>query len=100
MAFSLAAVGIERRFLMVDDNQDSTIKKMEEVHAPDNLQHFCAPVIHPTTGEIITSYKRLVNDPKLRDVWETSSGKDWGGLAQGDKRTGTSGTNTLITNEC
>ena len=68
MAFSLAAVGIERSFLMVNDNQDSTIKTMEEVHAPDNLQHFCAPVIHPTTGEIITSYKRLVNDPKLRDV--------------------------------
>ena len=56
MAFSLAAVGIERRFPMVEDNQDSTDKTMEEVHAPDNLQHFCAPVIHPTTGDIITSY--------------------------------------------
>ena len=65
-------------------------------HAPDNLQHFCAPVIHPTTGEIITSYKRLFNNPKLRNVWETSFGKEWGGLAQGDKRTGASGTNKLI----
>ena len=61
---------------MVDGNQDSSIKTMEEVHAPENLQHFCAPVIHPTTAEIITSYKRLVNDSKLRDVWETSFGKE------------------------
>ena len=81
---------------MVEDNQDSTSKTMEEVHAPDNLQHFCAPVIHPTTGEIITSYKKLVKDPTLRDVWETGFGKEWGGLTQGDKRTGASGTNTLI----
>ena len=57
MAFSLAAVGIERRLPMVEDNQDSTIKTIEAVHAPDNLQHFCDPVIQPTTGEIITSYK-------------------------------------------
>ena len=49
MAFSLAAVGIERRFPMVEENQDAKIKTMGEVHAPDNLQHFCAPVIHPTT---------------------------------------------------
>ena len=96
MAFSLAAVGIERRFPMVEDNQDSRSKTMEEVHAPDNLQHFCAPVIHPTTGDIITSYKKLINDQTLRDVRETGFGKEWGGLTQGDKRTGASGTNTLI----
>ena len=81
---------------MVNDNQNTTTKTIEEVHATENLQHFCAPVIHPTTGEIITSYKRLGNDPKFRDVWETGFGKEWGGLAQGDKRTGARGTNTLI----
>ena len=96
MAFSLAAIGIERTFPMVEDNQDSTDKTMEEVHAPDNLQHFCAPVIHPTTGQIITSYKKLTKDPTLKDVWETGFGKEWAGLTQGDKRTGASGTNTLI----
>ena len=37
MAFSLAAVGIERRLPMVEDNQDSTSKTTEEVHAPENL---------------------------------------------------------------
>ena len=96
IAFFLAAVGIERRFPIVEDNQDSTDKTMEEVHAPDNLQHFCAPVIHPTTEEIITSYKKLTKDPTLKEVWETGFGKEWGGLTQGDKRTGASGTNTLI----
>ena len=78
MAFLLAAVGIERILPVVNDNQDSTTKTIEEVHAPDNLPLFFAPVIHPTTGEIITSYKRLVNNPKFRDVWETGFGKEWG----------------------
>ena len=61
----MRGVGIERRFPMVEDNQDSTKKTMEEVHAPDNLQHFCAPVIHPTTGEIITSYKKVNQRPNI-----------------------------------
>ena len=53
-------------------------------------------VIHPTKGEIITSYKKLIKDPTLRDVWDTGFGKETEGLTQGDKRTGASGTNTLI----
>ena len=43
----------------------------------------------------MTSYKRLANDPKSREVWETGFGKEWGGLAQGDKKTRAKGTNTL-----
>ena len=89
LAFSLAAVGIERIFPVINDNQDSITKPIEEIHSQANLQHFCAPVIHPMTGEIITPYKRLANNPKFREVWETGFGKEWGGLAQGDKRMGT-----------
>ena len=92
----MAAVGIKRIFLIINNNQDSTTKPIEEIHLQENLQHFCALVIHPTTGEIISSYKRLVTGPEFRDVWETGFGKEWGGLAQGDKRMGTKGTNTLI----
>ena len=44
----------------------------------------------------MTSYKRLTNEPKFREVWEIGFGKEWGGLAQGDKRTGEKVTNTLI----
>ena len=44
----------------------------------------------------MTSYKILKNDPKFKEVWETGFGKEWVGLAQGDKRTVAKGTNTLI----
>ena len=89
-------MGIERVFPIINDNQDYITNPIEEIHSQANLQHFCAPVIHPTTGDIITSYKRLANDPKFKEVWETGFGKEWGGLAQGDKQTGAKGTNTLI----
>ena len=57
IAFLLAAVGIERIFPEINDNQDLTTKTIEKIHAPTDLHHFCTPVIHPTTGELITSYK-------------------------------------------
>ena len=96
IAFSLESVGIKRIHPITKNNQDYKNKTFGEIHSQKNLQHFCAPVIHPTTDEIMTSYKRLKNDPKFREVWETGFGKEWGGLAQGDKRTGSKGTNTLI----
>ena len=96
IAFSLAAVGIKRIFPIINDNQDSLIKTSEEIHSQENLQHFCAPVIHPTMGKIITSYKYLANDPELKEVWETGFVKDWGSLAQGDKITGSIGTYTFM----
>ena len=92
---SLAAVGIKRIFLLTKYNQDSITKTIEETHSQENIQHFCAPVIHPKTGELITSYKRLSKDPELRELWETGFGKEWGSLAQGDKRTGAKGTETF-----
>ena len=96
IAFSLAEVGIKRILPIINDNQDSLTKPYEEIHSQENLQHFCAPVIHPTTGELITSYKRLENDPELKEVWEKCIGKEWGSLAQGDKRTGSIGTDTFM----
>ena len=78
------------------DNQDSLTKPIEEYHSMANIHHFCAPVIHPTTGELITSYKKLANDPEMKVIWQTRFGKDWESLAQGDKRTGTKGTDTFI----
>ena len=85
IAFSLAVVGIKRIHPITKDNQDYKNKTVGEIHSQQNRQHFCAPVIHPTTGDIMTSYKRLTNDPKFREVWETGFGKEWGELAQGDK---------------
>jgi hypothetical protein len=61
-----------------------------------NCAHFTAPMIHPTTGEIISSYKRLMHDPATAEVWQTAFGKDFGGMAQGDCKTGQKGTNSVF----
>jgi hypothetical protein len=53
-----------------------------------NFAHFVSPMIHPTTGETISSYKRLMNDPETAKVWQTVLGKDFGGMAQREDKTG------------
>ena len=88
ISFSLAAVGIKIIFPLTKDNQDSNTKTIEETHSQENIQKFCAPVIHTRTGELITSYKKLSKDPELREVWEIGFGKEWGSLSQGDMITG------------
>ena len=45
-------------------------------------------MIHPVTGEHITSYRKLMNDPVTSEVWMTAFGKDFGGMCQGDDKTG------------
>ena len=64
--------------------------------APAKLEHFCSPVVHRETGETITNYRKLIKDPLYREVWMTAFGKEFGNLAQGDRRTGTKGTNTVF----
>ncbi len=61
-----------------------------------NYAHFAAPMIHPTTGAIISSYKRLMNDPATAEVWQMAIGKDFGGMGQGDLKTGQKGTNSVF----
>ena len=56
-----------------------------------DIEHFCAPVVHPTTGETITQYRKLANDPATRDVWSTAFGKEFGRMSQGDNKTGQKG---------
>jgi hypothetical protein len=65
--------------------------------APD-IEHFCAPVVHPKTGEVITKYQKLANDPdpELRETWRNAMGKEFGNMAQGDSRTGTKGMNAIF----
>eukprot|EP00804_Cyclotella_cryptica_P022286 CCRYP_018107-RA/>CCRYP_018107-RA protein AED:0.34 eAED:0.44 QI:0/0/0/1/0/0/3/0/606 len=66
------------------------------VRADADIHHMCAGVVHPTTGETITSYKKLIACPLLQDVWTTAFGKEFGNLAQGDRKTGEKGTNTMF----
>eukprot|EP00804_Cyclotella_cryptica_P024159 CCRYP_015591-RA/>CCRYP_015591-RA protein AED:0.25 eAED:0.16 QI:0/0/0/1/1/1/2/0/716 len=64
------------------------------VRTDEDIEHMCAGIIHPTTGETITSYNKLIACP--REVWTTAFGKEFGNLTQGDKKTGERGTNTMF----
>ena len=76
-----------------------TPRKFVQVAYADSVQnfaHFVSPMIHPTTGETISSYKRLMNDAETAEVWQTAFGKDFGGMAQGEDKTGQKGTNSVF----
>jgi hypothetical protein len=62
----------------------------------NNNAHFAAPMIHPMMSEIISSYKRLMNDPATAKVWQMGFGKDFDGMVQGDIKTGPKGTNSVF----
>jgi hypothetical protein len=45
-------------------------------------------MIHPVMGKTFLSYKKLMNEPATTEVWQMAFGKDFEGMAQGDKKTG------------
>jgi hypothetical protein len=54
-------------------------------------------MIHPITGETISSYKKLMNDPATAEIWMTAFGKDFEGMCQqGNNKTGQKGSNALF----
>jgi hypothetical protein len=59
-------------------------------------EHFACPMVHPVTGETISSYKKLMNDPATAETWQTAFGKDFGGMLQGDNKMGQNGTNAMF----
>jgi hypothetical protein len=61
-----------------------------------NLEYYTMPVVHPITGEHITSYQCLMQDPLTSKVWMTALGKDFGGMTQSNKKAGTKGTNKMF----
>jgi hypothetical protein len=63
---------------------------------PSHLEHFCSPMVHPITGETISSYKKLMHDPATAETWQIAFGKDFGGMTQGDNKTGQIGTNAMF----
>ncbi len=54
------------------------------------------PMVHPITGETITSYRKLMKDPVTQETWMTAFGKDFGGMSQGDNKMGQVGTNAMF----
>ena len=78
---------------------DFTPQKLVPTEYEDNVPnyaHFASPMVHPTTGETISSYKRLMNDPETAEVWQTAFGKDFGGMAQGGNSPGQKETNSVF----
>ncbi len=63
---------------------------------PVHFEQYANPMVHPVTGETISSYKKLMNNPATAEVWQTAFGKDFGGMAQGDNKTGQKGTNAMF----
>ncbi len=54
------------------------------------------PMVHPTTGKSISSHNCLMHDPATSEVWQTAFGKDFGGMAQGNNKTGQKGTDSIF----
>ncbi len=61
-----------------------------------NFKHFMCPMVHPVTGETISSYKTLMHDLATAEVWQTAFSKDLGGMAQGDKKMDQKGTDAMF----
>ena len=57
-----------------------------KINTTIKLEHFCAPFVHPVSGEIISIYQTLAWDPVTKETWTTAWGKEWVNLAQGDEK--------------
>ncbi len=69
---------------------------MKYTKMPINFEHYANPMVHPVTGATITSYKKLMHDPATPKVWQMAFSRDFGGMAQGDNKTGQKGTNAMF----
>ena len=49
----------------------TTIPTAKPTNAYDiELDHYCAPVVHPVTSVTITQYRKLANDPVTSEIWK------------------------------
>jgi hypothetical protein len=55
-------------------------KLLPKTATPMNFKHYAMPMVHPVTGETISSYKKLMKDPVTAETWQTAFGKDFGGM--------------------
>ncbi len=61
-----------------------------------HFEHYTNLMVHPRTGETISSYKKLMHNPPTAEIWQTAFGKDFGGMAQGNNKIGQKGTNAMF----
>jgi hypothetical protein len=60
--------------LLMDNLQNSTVPFTPTQLAPPptpliNFKHYAMPMVHPTTGKTISSYKQLMNNPVTTNTW-------------------------------
>jgi hypothetical protein len=72
--------------------------KLRPTMAPTclDLKQVAMPLVYLTTGNTISSYKKLMHNPAAAEMWQTAFGKDFGGMAQSNKKTGQKGTNSIL----
>jgi hypothetical protein len=85
----------------LDDLENDTTpyiptKLLPKTLTPMNFEHYAIPMVHPVTGKTISSYKKLMKDPATAETWQTAFGKDFGGMCQGNVKTGTVGTDAMF----
>jgi hypothetical protein len=61
-----------------------------------NHKQVAMPMVHPITGETISSYKWLMHDLTTAETWKAVFWKIFGGMAQGDLKTGQNSTNSIF----
>ncbi len=61
-----------------------------------NVEHYTMPMVHLTTGKIISSYTQLMNNPVTTNTLQRVFGKDFGSMCQGDNKTGAKGRNAMF----
>ncbi len=74
----------------------TALQKHHVQQVAPNLEHYANPMVHPITGETISSYKKLMKDPATAEIWQTAFGKEFGGMAQGDNKTVQKGRNAIF----
>jgi hypothetical protein len=84
------------------------LESCQDLFTPDNLsvahqgtpsiypEHVVCPMVHPITGETISSYKKQMNDPATAETWQTAFGEDFGVMLQSNNKTGQKGTNAMF----
>jgi len=77
--------------ILLDDLENNTTqyiptKLLPKTATPTNFEHYTMPMVHPVTGETISSYKKLMKDPVTAETWQTAFRKDFGGMCQGNEK--------------
>ena len=61
-------------------------RNADKINTSIEMEHLCAPVVHPVSRETISEYQTLAKDPVTKEIWTTAWGKEWGNLAQNDEK--------------